>query len=148
MSLLDILKYKKVTNVTLKILHSSPQKMMQSIHLQSFLLLISILQHPLFKTSSVSLRKISISIILENFKHLNLLQTIFKAPNCFSQSYHRLSLIQYAYTSTLSFVSIPKMAMIEEIQVLESNHTWTLAPLPWDDFGPYTWDADGFSLLK
>ena len=57
-------------------------------------------------------------------------------------SYHRLSPVQCAFTSSLSSISIPKnvqealshpgwrQAMIEEMQALEFNQTWSLVPLP------------------
>ncbi|QHO14032.1 Retrovirus-related Pol polyprotein [Arachis hypogaea] len=57
-------------------------------------------------------------------------------------SYHRLSSSHYAFTSSLSSVSIPKttaealshpgwrQAMIEEMSALHSTGTWDLVPLP------------------
>lgn len=60
--------------------------------------------------------------------------------NCLS--YHRLSSSHNAFVSALSSISIPKtvqealshpgwqQAMIDEMTALDSNHTWTLVPLP------------------
>ena len=46
-------------------------------------------------------------------------------------SFHRLSLLYFAFVSTLSSVSTPKkQAMVEEMDALYSNDTWELVALP------------------